>query len=146
MTKYDIRLRYDDCLDSDLSEYVFNFIKELRVIKKTIGICFWYTGDFNMIDVSEKFKKHDIDLDEMNIKFVNMNSIELPVWYDVINESDQDNFNKFKFRSVYSNQKELITCLMQFKNMLIYTLKANLVTIKKDIDISDTRRNNGFKR
>lgn len=129
MAKYDIRLNYNDCMESDLSDYIINFIKELYVIKKTIGICFWYTGDFNIDGAKEKFKQSGIDLDEINIKFVNSYSVEAYVWYDVISEADKELLNKFKFRSTYSNEKELIACLIQFRNMLIYTLKTKLITI-----------------
>lgn len=145
MAKYDIRLKYEDCIESEISDYVFNFIKEMGVIKKNLGICFWYSSDFNIDDAKLKFKNAGIKLDEMNINFVNLNTVELSVWYDVISDDDKDHLSKFKFRSIYSSQHEIITCLIQFKNMLIYTLKTNLVTIRKEFK-DDKRRNNGIKR
>jgi len=131
MAKMDIRLKYDDAIDNDISDYVINFIKELNIIKKNIKICFWYIDSFDYNNVKRQFEMAGLSIDSYNITFMCLHSPEILTWYDIIHENDVNNFSKYKFRATYSNQMQFVSCLMQFKNMLIHSMNSRLVTIKK---------------
>jgi hypothetical protein len=83
-------------------------------------------------------KKYKDEIEMLELNVMELGAIVPSVWYDIIGVKDQNELEKFKFRSVYNTTDEIINCIMEFNTMIKFDTEKNGYKNAKD-------RNNRFK-
>ena len=116
-----------------------SFLQMIRKNVPTFTVVLWYyRNELKSDDVLKFRKKYKDEIEMLELDVIELGAIVPSAWYDIIGVEDQDDVEKFKFRSVYNTTDEIINCIMEFNTMLIFETQK-----KGDKNVKN--RNNRFK-
>lgn len=116
-----------------------SFLQMIRRNVPTFTVTLWYyRNELKSADILKFRKKYKDEIEMLELDVIELGAIVPSVWYDIIGVEDQDDVEKFKFRSVYNTTDEIINCIMEFNTMIKFDTQKNDYKNVKN-------RNNRFK-
>tara|TARA_R110000772_G_scaffold187705_5_gene298852 strand:- start:3040 stop:3471 length:432 start_codon:yes stop_codon:yes gene_type:complete len=116
MVKINLRMKLADFINKPYEKEV---IDKLDIIFKDsikFYLIMWYEdGKVSSNDIKKFLLKHESDLHfKTTIKVGKELKINDFVWYDIINEKDNDNSNRIRFQYTYSSDEDVLKGLEEF--------------------------------
>ena len=144
MSKKILRLKLTDFINTEIEDTIINYLEMIKTGNPTFVVHCWYENleidNTKLINFKNKYLA-PIELIEMS--FYSLNSYETAVWYDIIGIKDIERLSHFKFRSTYTNENEMINCILEFNGVIKFDSQKNIGYNKhgynKDAKDSDYR-------
>lgn len=128
--KYSVRIKLTDFINTDIEEDILYFIKLIHNKDITFDTVLWYYEfDITSREIDIFNKKYACDIESMNIRVFKM-EYEFPVWYDIVNVTDDETLKKHKFKSIYYKKDEILSCLVEFSNIIKFDMSKNTIRVK----------------
>ena len=121
---FEIRLKVDDILnlgEKDIMELLFEIMGKV-VFRKII---FWHNEVPDSI--LEKFMnnwKKNLEERDILFKFQDKNTINNYVWFDILNETDNEKKFRHRFKCVINGKMELIRALFSYYNTVTFVKES----------------------
>lgn len=141
MIKKKVRLKITDFWKSPIEETVMSFLQMIKNEIKTFTVVLWYEkGDIDKQSILNFCDRYKEQINILEIDIIELSGIESYVWYDIISEDDATWLSRYKFRSIYSNNNNIINCIMEFNSIIKFDKQKNM-SYRNAKD-----RNNRFKK